>query len=324
MKKIIIKVLETYEELVQTEDLQHKIYSGPERDIVPTHLLLALTHNGGIVIGAYEVEVDEDEDVEFIDENDHVIKASQDKMLSGSNLVGFVFGFPGTYLTHDGPRIKHHSHMMGILEPYRDRGIGFLLKRAQWQLIRHQEIDRMTWTYDPLVSRNAYLNIARLGAVCNTYINDYYGNMRDGFNEGISSDRFQVDFWVNSQRVATRLSKKSRKKLDLAHFLEAQTPILNPTAINEQGLPVPQLQNQSNSQIIAGDNGLIPLLLVEIPADFLSLKSTNLELAALWRKHTRELFPILFNKGYLITDFVHLPGTYPRSFYVLSYGESTL
>lgn len=322
MKKIVIKILETYEDLVRTEELQHEIYTGSERDIVPTHLLLALIHNGGIVLGAFEVEMDVDGAKSSND--DPVWEESKGSYLSESPLVGFVFGFPGIDLSQEGPRLKHHSHMMGVLEQYRDKGIGFLLKRAQWQIIRHQKIERITWTFDPLVSRNAYLNIARLGAVCNTYFIEYYGNMRDGINEGISSDRFQVDLWANSQRVISRLSKKSRKKLDLAHFLEAQVPILNPTHLDSQGLPVPQTENMEGDPTVNIITEDYPLLLVEIPAEFIKLKATNFELAVLWRRHTRILFPALFNKGYLITDFIHLPGTYPRSFYVLSYGKSTL
>ena len=65
-----------------------------------------------------------------------------------------------------------------------------------------------------------------------------------------------------------------------------------------------------------------PLLLVEIPADFLALKTASQTLALEWRLHTRDLFEALFERGYLVTDFVHLPGTYARSFYVLSYGEA--
>jgi predicted GNAT superfamily acetyltransferase len=321
MKKIVIKIMETYEELLKSEELQHKIYAGSAIDIVPTHLLLALIHNGGIVIGAYEVEIEGAGDICAVDE--HVLEISQEEGLSGSTLIGFVFGFPGIYQTEAGPQLKHHSHMMGVLESYRDRGIGFMLKRTQWQIVRHQKLDRITWTFDPLISRNAHLNIARLGAVCNTYFREYYGDMRDGINKGISSDRFQVDLWVNSQRVLTRLSKKPRIKLDLAHFLEAQIPILNPTNMDAQGCPIPRTEKPSDfiHQGVPLEN---PMLLVEIPADFLSLKSANFELAVLWRKHTREIFTTLFENGYLITDFIHLTGTYPRSFYVLSYGESTL
>jgi predicted GNAT superfamily acetyltransferase len=65
-------------------------------------------------------------------------------------------------------------------------------------------------------------------------------------------------------------------------------------------------------------------VLVEIPADFQSLRSADPGLALEWRLHSRALFVELFGLGYLVTDFVHLPGTFARSFYVLTFGESTL
>ena len=106
-------------------------------------------------------------------------------------------------------------------------------------MVRHQGIDRITWTYDPLLSRNAHLNIARLGAVCNSYIRDAYGEMRDELNQGVPSDRFQVDWWVNSKRVLRRMSKRPRPPLDLAHYLAAGIPIINPTRIGSDDLPRP-------------------------------------------------------------------------------------
>jgi predicted GNAT superfamily acetyltransferase len=67
-----------------------------------------------------------------------------------------------------------------------------------------------------------------------------------------------------------------------------------------------------------------PLLLVEIPSDFLALKQADPNLASAWRFHTRTLFEDLFQRGYLVTDFIFLPGRHPRSYYVLSHGDSTL
>jgi predicted GNAT superfamily acetyltransferase len=199
-------------------------------------------------------------------------------------------------------------------------GLGFLLKRAQWQMVRHQGIDLITWTYDPLLSRNAHLNISRLGAVCQTYQREVYGEMRDQVNIGLPSDRFQVDWWVNSQRVKRRLSRRPRRSLDLAHFLSAGVQIINPTHLTSQGLSHPF--SKDPSEIVSQQDS--NLLLLEIPPDFQSLKEMDASLALEWRLHTRYLFENLFERGYLVTDFVYLPATQPRSFYILSYGESTL
>lgn len=316
--KINLRLLEEPEDLKAVEDLQRQVWTGSETDIVPVHLLVATIHNGGLVIGAYDEDEPEDR-----------------------RLVGFVFGFPGIYTTPDGPRPKHHSHMLGVHPSYRDQGIGFMLKRAQWQMVRHQGLDRITWTFDPLLSRNAHLNITRLGAVCSTYLRSVYGELRDGTNAGLPSDRFLLDWWVNSERVNRRLSRRARPPLDLAHFLAAGAEVLNPTHI-EGGMSASGNSASGNSaggefpgggfarpgEYIPGESDPDPeeqvILLVEIPADFPSLKAADAELAIAWRMHVREVFESLFQGGYLVTDFVHLSGKHPRSFYVLSYGESTL
>lgn len=315
MSRVILRILETPQEMEAVEELQRQVWPGDETDVVPAHLLLAATHNGGLVIGAYDAGAEGEAE----DESEPEWGA----IPAGGRLVGFAFGFPGLYATADGPRPKHCSHMLGVHPEQRDKGIGFKLKRAQWQMVRHQGLDRITWTYDPLLSRNAHLNIARLGAVCNTYVREAYGVMRDGLNAGLPSDRFQVDWWIGSQRVNRRLSKRTRRTLDLAHYLAAGTAILNPTEVGEDGLPRPpagfELGEIENVNAVQEQQ---PLLLVEIPADFQRLKSANPALALEWRLHTRHLFEALFERGYLVTDFVHLPGTYARSFYVLSYGEA--
>ena len=192
-------------------------------------------------------------------------------------------------------------------------------------MVRHQGIDRITWTYDPLLSRNAYLNISKLGAVCNTYKRDVYGILRDGLNYGVATDRFQVDWWTFSQRVNQRLSKNARGKLDLAHFLSAGAEIVNPTLINKDGLPLAdfdQVEEMKGNYL--KQKGYPPLILIEIPAHFLELKTKDMEIAIMWRQFTRSLFEFYFQQGYLVTDFVHLAGKAARSFYILSDGNSTL
>jgi predicted GNAT superfamily acetyltransferase len=313
-----LRILESYDDLAAVERLQGLIWPGSELDIVPMHMLLAVIHNGGIVIGAYQVlEPPRDASVAETE----VILSTGD-LPGDAHLVGFVFGFPGAYETPDGLRFKHHSHMMGVLPEARNRGLGFALKRAQWQMVRHQGMDRITWTYDPLLSQNANLNISRLGAVCNTYIRDAYGSMRDALNAGLPSDRFQVDWWVNSQRVTRRLGKHPRIKLDLAHFLAAGKEILNPSQITEDGLPRPASEIRIDD--IRSYDESTPITLVEIPADFQRLRTIDQSLALEWRLQTRDIFETLFFRGYVVTDLIYLPGSTPRSFYVLSHGDSTL
>ena len=83
--------------------------------------------------------------------------------------------------------------MVGVDAAHRDRHIGYRLKLAQREHVLAQGLDLVAWSYDPLLSRNAQLNVHRLGAVCRTYWPDFYGDMTDALNVGLSSDRFEVE-----------------------------------------------------------------------------------------------------------------------------------
>jgi predicted GNAT superfamily acetyltransferase len=283
MPEWTIHILETPEEMTAVEDLQRVVWAAPDIEVVPKDLLLAVVHNGGLAVGAFVGQV----------------------------LVGVSFGFPGFYTTPDGPRLKHHSHLLAVHPFWRSKGIGFAIKRAQWQIVRKQGLDRITWTYDPLLSLNAHLNIARLGAVCNTYLRSEYGEMHDGLNASLPSDRFHVDWWLNTARVERRLSRRSRPTLTLAAYRLAEATMLE--------------AHLDRTGVIHPPKEVLPptstLLLVEIPSDFLALKGVDLSLARDWRFYIREVFEKAFACNYLVTDFVHENG---HSFYVLTYGETTL
>jgi predicted GNAT superfamily acetyltransferase len=305
-----IRILENPEEMNEAEELQRVVWPGSETDIVPLHVLITVAHNGGIVIGAYS------------DGQRSLGAEIEDPASEQESLIGFVYGFPGLYFTPDGPRPKHCSQQLAVHPDYQNQGLGFFLKRAQWQMVRHQGLDLITWTFDPLLSRNAHLNISRLGAVCSTYLREVYGEMRDGLNAGLPSDRFQVDWWVNTRRVNRRLSKKARSRLDLAHFLSAGAEIVNPSHLEDSGYPKPSVAKLPPPSGASG--ATVPLLLVEIPSDINAIRAVDMDLALEWRMSIRNIFEELFGRGYLVTDFIHMPATPSRSFYVLSHGESTL
>jgi predicted GNAT superfamily acetyltransferase len=284
MPDFVIKILEVPEDMASVEMLQLAVWPGSEIDVVPTSVLITAIHNGGLVLGAF----------------------------ANNQLIGFVFGFPGLEATPDGPRAKHCSHMLGIHPDYRDSGIGFALKRAQWQMVRHQGLDHITWTFDPLLSRNAYLNITKLGAVCNIYRRSEYGDMRDGLNVGLPSDRFQVDWWINTRRVERRLSKRARRPLKMDHFAKADLqPIYSLHDLADSWPRPPEHFSPLEGR----------LALAEIPADFNALKDADFALARDWRFFSREVFETAFAAGYIATDFIYDHG---KSLYVLSHGESTL
>ncbi|MGD2251610.1 MAG: GNAT family N-acetyltransferase [Anaerolineales bacterium] len=289
--RIKIRRLEGVEDAAQVEEVQRAVWPGSETEVVPAHAMLAIGENGGVLIGAFD----------------------------GDRLVGYVLGFLGTdSKSPERPamaRLKHCSHMLGVHPDFRDKNIGYRLKCAQREAVVEQGIRLITWTYDPLLSRNAQLNIRRLGAVCNTYKRNIYGELRDGINIGLPTDRFEVEWWVTSARVVSRLNE-ARPPLDLANFLGAGAQKINPPTYDENDLPTPAA---TPSQLEA------PLLLVEIPSDFLVVKQQDRELALAWRLHTRELFEQAFAQGYLVVDFIYLKRERrPRSYYLMVHGERTL
>lgn len=286
-----IRRLSSSEDMRALERLQRAVWPGSDTDVVPGHMLKTISHNGGVLLGAF----------------------------SDGTLIGFVLGFLGVD-AHSPDRVamarlKHCSHMLGVHPDNQDQGVGQALKKAQRAAVIEQGVRLITWTFDPLQSRNAHLNIRRLGALCHRYVANAYGEMRDELNTGLASDRFEVEWWVTSSRVETRIDQ-SRPPLDLANFLAAGATKVNPASLGESDLPRPAPE----SEPLQGN-----LLLVEIPPDIDRIKEEDPDLAQDWRQHTRTLFQQAFAAGYIVTDFVHLAGErVPRSYYVLSHGEGTL
>lgn len=287
---IQIKLLHTPEEMQLVEHLHKLVWGASDLDVIPAHISLAISHNGGVVLGAFDGEV----------------------------LVGHLIGFLGIdHRSPDRPAaagLKHASHELAVHPDYRSEGVGLALKLAQRRVVSEQGVRLITWTYDPLLSLNAYLNIRKLGAVCDTYLENEYGNMLDELNRGISSDRFQVDWWITSNRVEQRINGP-REALDLAHFFAAGAVKINQVRLEENGFPRPE-------------DDLIPpqgnVALVEIPSDFQRLKEHDHGLAVFWREQTRHIFQSAFASGYIVTDFIFLrEERFPRSYYVLAHGEGT-
>lgn len=236
---LTIRPLTTHDDLLAVEQLQRDAWGVPEVDVVPLHMLITPPRHGGLLLGAFD----------------------------GERMAGFVFGFLG--LTPDG-RLKHCSHMAGVHPDYRGHHVGYQLKLAQREHVLAQGLDLITWTFDPLEARNAWLNFHKLGVVCNTYIRHLYGAMRAAINVGLPSDRFEVAWWIRSQRVEERLRAGE----------------ISPS-------PGPSL----------GGRG-VGSLLIEIPANFQAIKATDMELALRWRLESRERFEDAFARGYVVVDLV--------------------
>lgn len=277
-------------DMYKAEELQRQVWSGSDTDIVPAHIMLAIAQNGGVVLGAFD----------------------------GEKIVGYVLGFLGTDAKSPDrvamARLKHCSHQLGVLPSYRNQGVGYRLKLAQREAVVKDGIRLITWTYDPLLSNNAFLNVRRLGGVCQRYMREVYGSLRDDLNIGLPTDRFEVEWWVTSTRVKSRV-ERSRQPLNLDDYLNAGVKTLNPASYGGEGSLIP-------SDEIFEPEGIS--LLVEIPSDFQGLKQMDVELAHAWRIQTRLVFERVFSAGYLVTDFIYEKGDpISRSYYVLTYGEST-
>jgi chorismate synthase len=271
-----IRPLRTVAELGACEAMQRQVWAMPnDLEVVPVHLLVAVQRNGGLLLGAFDAD----------------------------KLVGFVFGFPG--ITTDG-KLKHCSHMMAVMPSFQSKGIGFQLKLAQRQWVLDQGIDLITWTYDPLEGRNAHLNIRKLGTVCRTYFRDYYGPLADGLSAGLPSDRFQVEWWIASERVCRRLAGDSGGEI------AGPVALLNATALTHEGTLAPGAISLNERS---------PTVRFEIPADFQAIKSAAPELALEWRLAVRKICEAYFAAGYTVVDHLHIrTPAGERSYYMLQAG----
>ena len=106
-----------------------------------------------------------------------------------NKIVGAAFAFPAT-----NSGLHLHSHMTAVLPEYRDKGVGYALKIDQWNWAKKNNYSKLSWTFDPLVRRNAKLNIAKLGVDISAYHPNFYGEMPDALNAGDESDRLMVSW----------------------------------------------------------------------------------------------------------------------------------
>lgn len=250
---MIIKELKTLEEMQQVQLLEKKVW---KMEPIPTHQTLTAVKNGGIMVGAYD----------------------------GEQLIGFSYGFPGF---KDG-KVYLCSHMLGIDENYRSRGIGEQLKQAQRKLAIEKGYKEIHWTYDPLEIRNGYLNLTKLNGICNTYIENCYGEMQDNFNKGLPSDRFEVHWHITSDYVEKKIDPVTEEPESLGEiqFDEKGLPTLNLAPLNSLTKSVYSLP---------------------VPLNFQQLKSESINHALHWRMETRKVFEWLFNQGYTAVRIQNKP-----------------
>lgn len=190
------------------------------------------------------------------------------------------------------------SKRMVVLPEYRSSGIGYRLKLAQRDAAISQGIRLVTWTFDPLRSANAYLNLRKLGGIVREYsINAYGTDDSNGLSRFGWSDRLKLQWWVTHRRIEERLFG-SRGDLTVEHYLEANATLVNLSGTAD-GIAVPPHQ-----LVMPQDNAFA---LVEIPLDFDAIIQHEPTIARDWQQHIRLAMAGLFSAGYFISDYLRAP-----------------
>jgi len=260
---VTIRDLRSFEDLQQVEAVEREVWALSDLDTLPLTLTVATREAGSIWLGAFE----------------------------GAVLVGFVFGFLG--LEKNRPNI--HSHMLAVRAPYRDRDLGYRLKLAQRERalalrIGDLRIREITWTFDPLQSKNAHLNFAKLGVISPSYLVDFYGPETSSPLHRNSTDRLWVKWPITSRRVQARQQGKDGRP-EMLDALKTLSPLVQ---FNGVGHPSrAELATALLRQRIA----------IEIPSDIQSVEQRDPSLAREWREATRWAFTEALRAGFFVAEF---------------------
>ena len=249
-----IRELAELEDLRQLADLFAVVWGRPGEPPISSDILKALAHSGAYISGAY----------------------SEGRLIGG--LVGWLGGAP--------PAELHvHSHILGVLPDREARGLGFELKQHQRRWCLARGITLMEWTTDPLVRRNAYFNLSKLGAVAPKYLVNFYGEMRDGINAGDESDRLLIAWRLDSQAAKSAAAGRPNE------------------------LDVDKLRSWGSDAIVSVGPGGKPevkassarVLICQVPEDIVALRHSNPGLAREWRLALRHALGGSLERGYEIT-----------------------
>jgi predicted GNAT superfamily acetyltransferase len=276
---VTFRDLHTHEAFVAVVELQRAIW-GRDDDNIPAWVLAASTERGAILIGA---EV-------------------------GGDLIGFVYSVPGfkriapnrsvpsLHAPHQeggAPgQMLQWSHMLGVLPAHRAGGLGHRLKLAQRARTLAQGLDLVEWTFDPLIATNAKLNVTRLGAVVEEYLENVYGASASPLHGGLPTDRFVASWRIDSPHVARRLDAGAIVARDAS---VAATPVVIETTVS------------GSWRMPAGEphlDGGEARLFVEIPYGFVDMLREAPADALIWRLTTRRIFTSCFARGYRVVDFI--------------------
>lgn len=265
--------LEKPEEFRQLLEVHRAVWGD---DGVPTALQRALQDNGGLVLGAFA-------DI-------------------------YLAAFAISVLGWDGTTLYQYSHATAVRPEYQNHHLGFRLKAFQRDETLKLGLSEVRWTFDPLQSRNARLNVRLLGGIPDRYYIHYYGQMPDNLNRDLESDRVRLRWEISTPRVEERLAGKvPTPEEDLARW-KRSTAIVE-TEVGEKGLRTPTA--------VAEPSGTPAHL--EIPFDLSAVREHEASSLRSWRHAVRDGFRAAFDAGYRVDDFaVVTAGHERRSFYFLS------
>jgi len=263
---ITFRTLTEKADLQALEALEASIWS--EASVIPLHMTLTLAKFGGLFIGAYDAD----------------------------KPIGFLYSFPG--FSEGAPHLC--SHMLGFLPAYRKRGLGVQMKWLQREEALKMGHRKITWTYDPLETVNGYLNIGKLGGLVRRYLPNCYGELNDEMNRGLPTDRFLVEWFIDSKRVEHKAQGRPApaRLQDAASVLDAEL--------------IGDFPRPAYTRLDAGEKRLA----IPVPAQFQALKKADMGLAAEWREATRTLFTHYFGRGYVVTG-IHREPDLPVVHYLL-------
>lgn len=246
---VAVRLVQTLDEARQLVDLLDRLWGTSGNAILSVELAWALAHGGNYAACAYDVDTD---------------------ALLGAS-VGFFASPPGRTM---------HSDITGAEPGARDRGLGLALKLHQRAWALDIGLDEITWTFDPLMSRNAYFNLTKLGADVAEYCVDFYGDMDDGVNVGQGSDRL-----LASWRIADPVGRVATA--------DGAVPLL----VDDDGRP--------EQRLAAADAAR---LTVAVPHDILAIRADDPDRARSWRVAVRETLGAEIGQGGRVVGFTRRHG----------------
>ncbi len=261
-QQIVIRDLKSIDDLSQLKAVEKEVWGMTNDDTLPLTLAIALKASGNIFVGAFDKDKDKDK------------------------LVGFAFGFLG----REHGQTTLHSHMLAVLDAYRHLDLGSRLKQAQRERALAMGVHEMTWTFDPLQSRNAHFNFSKLGVLSDTYKADFYGPETSSMLHRNGTDRLWVRWILNSRRVRDRLAGKNAR-VETLDALRLLAPLVRFDPNGKPGRA--DLAESLARQRVS----------IEIPGDILEVERAGMELAREWRDATRWAFREAMKAGFVVAEF---------------------